>query len=236
METTVAPLQRQAPSQAGAARSYASFSPPPLPPKTITTTKQVPNPAYYAAINTASPSMAAMGFSPGTMPNIPKTITQKVVAASPNAILVYVTNPLDAIVYLGFNISGFPKNRVMGQAGVLDTARYRAFIGMEAGVSVKDIQAMVLGGHGDDMVPLTRYTSIGGIPLTEFLPQDKIDAALGLEKPGERIRKSERLAAMFPDPSASYSAKEICAHARIGLGTLREWIRELGDDHGGDAA
>ncbi|MBI4770062.1 MAG: malate dehydrogenase, partial [Chloroflexi bacterium] len=107
-----------------------------------------------------------------------KDVTQKIVAASPNAILIYVTNPLDAIVYLGHQVSGFPRNRIMGQAGVLDTARYRTFIGMEAGISVKDIQAMVLGGHGDDMVPLTRYTSVGGLPLSAFLPQDRIDAVV----------------------------------------------------------
>lgn len=112
----------------------------------------------------------------GTNANIAKEVTEKVVAASPDAILIFVTNPLDAIVYLGYQVAGFPKQRVMGQAGVLDTARYRAFIGMETGLSVQDIQAMVLGGHGDDMVPLTRYTSIGGLPLSEFLPQDKVDA------------------------------------------------------------
>ncbi|RLT52219.1 MAG: malate dehydrogenase [Chloroflexi bacterium] len=112
----------------------------------------------------------------GTNARIVKEVTEKVVAHSPDCILIYVTNPLDAMVYLGYKVSGFPKQRVIGQAGVLDTARYRAFIAMEAGVSVKDIQAMVLGGHGDDMVPLTRHTSIGGLPLSEFLRQDQIDA------------------------------------------------------------
>ena len=112
----------------------------------------------------------------GTNARIAKEVTEKVVAASPDSILIYVTNPLDAIVFLGHKVAGFPKNRIIGQAGVLDTARYRAFIGMETGVSVQDIQAMVLGGHGDDMVPLTRYTSIGGLPLSEFLPAEKIEA------------------------------------------------------------
>jgi malate dehydrogenase len=112
----------------------------------------------------------------GTNARIVKEVTEKVVAQSPECILIYVTNPLDAMVYLGYKVSGFPKQRVIGQAGVLDTARYRAFIAMEAGVSVKDIQAMVLGGHGDDMVPLTRHTSIGGLPLSEFLSRDQIDA------------------------------------------------------------
>ena len=111
-------------------------------------------------------------------------VTEKVVAVSPDAILIYVTNPLDAIVYLGHKVSGFPKNRVMGQAGVLDTARYRAFIGMETGVSVRDIQAMVLGGHGDDMVPLTQYTSIGGIPLDEFLTKEQIEKIVSRTRSG----------------------------------------------------
>ena len=122
----------------------------------------------------------------GTNARIVKEVTEKVVAHSPDCILIYVTNPLDAMVYLGYKVSGFPKQRVIGQAGVLDTARYRAFIAMEAGVSVKDIQAMVLGGHGDDMVPLTRHTSIGGLPLSEFLRQDQIDAIV------ERTRSEER--------------------------------------------
>lgn len=120
----------------------------------------------------------------GTNAKIAQEVTEKVVALSPEAILIYVTNPLDAIVYLGYKVSGFPKNRVMGQAGILDTARYRAFIGMETGVSVRDIQAMVLGGHGDDMVPLTGYTSIGGIPLSEFLPEDKIQAIVARTREG----------------------------------------------------
>jgi len=119
-----------------------------------------------------------------TNAKIARDVTEKVVARSPKAILIYVTNPLDAIVYLGHKVSGFPKNRVMGQAGVLDTARYRAFIGMETGVSVRDVQAMVLGGHGDDMVPLTRYTSIGGIPLTEFLAEEEIEAIVARTRKG----------------------------------------------------
>ena len=129
-----------------------------------------------------------------------KEVTQKIVASSPNAILIYVTNPLDAIVYLGHKVSGFPKKRVMGQAGVLDTARYRTFIGMEAGVSVKDIQAMVLGGHGDDMVPLVRHTSIGGLPLSEFLPPEKIAAIV------ERTRQGGgEIVKLLGDGSAYYA-------------------------------
>ena len=135
-----------------------------------------------------------------TNAKIIKSVTEQIVAVAPNSILIYVTNPLDAMVYLGHKVSGFPANRVMGQAGVLDTARYRAFIGMEAGVSIKDIQAMVLGGHGDNMVPLVRHTSIGGIPATEFIAQDKLDAIV------ERTRKGGgEIVGLLKDGSAYYA-------------------------------
>lgn len=101
--------------------------------------------------------------------------TESVVKTSPNAIIVVVSNPLDVMAYVAWKVSGFERNRVVGMAGVLDTARYKLFIAEKLGVSIKDIHAMVLGGHGDDMVPLTRLTNISGIPLTEFLPQEEID-------------------------------------------------------------
>ena len=136
----------------------------------------------------------------GTNAKIVTDVTNDIVSRSPEAILIYVTNPLDAIVYLGYKVSGFPKNRVMGQAGVLDTARYRTFIGKEAGVSVRDIQAMVLGGHGDDMVPLTRYTSVGGIPVSEFISEDKI------KKIVERTRQGGgEIVKLLGDGSAYYA-------------------------------
>ncbi|MDZ7265008.1 MAG: malate dehydrogenase [candidate division KSB1 bacterium] len=94
----------------------------------------------------------------------------------PHAFCIILTNPLDAMVYSFKKITGFPKNRVVGMAGVLDTGRYRAFIAMELGVSVEDVAGTVLGGHGPTMVPLPRLTTVGGIPLTELLPKDKIDA------------------------------------------------------------
>ncbi|HOJ37863.1 MAG TPA: malate dehydrogenase [Ignavibacteriales bacterium] len=101
--------------------------------------------------------------------------TESVVKTSPNAIIVVVSNPLDVMAYVAWKVSGFERNRVVGMAGVLDTARYKLFISEKLGVSIKDIHAMVLGGHGDDMVPLTRLTNISGIPLTEFLSQEEID-------------------------------------------------------------
>ncbi len=108
--------------------------------------------------------------------NIVKPVTENVVKYSPNAILIVVSNPLDAMTYTAFKISGFPKNRVMGMAGILDTTRYKTFISMETNISVESIQALVLGGHGDTMVPIVRYTTISGIPVTNFIPQDRLDA------------------------------------------------------------
>lgn len=119
----------------------------------------------------------------GTNFGIVKSVTEKVAEQSPNAMLLVVSNPLDAMVHTAFKVSGFPKNRVFGMAGILDTTRFRAFISMELKVSVENIQALVLGGHGDTMVPIARYTTVSGIPLSHFLPQDRIDAII------ERTRK-----------------------------------------------
>tara|TARA_B100000959_G_C14984449_1_gene624978 strand:- start:2495 stop:3436 length:942 start_codon:yes stop_codon:yes gene_type:complete len=135
-----------------------------------------------------------------TNAKIAKQVTEKIVQRSPNSILIFVTNPLDAIVYLGYQVSGFPRERVIGQAGVLDTARYRYFVAEAAGVSVKDVQAMVLGGHGDDMVPLTRYTSIGGIPLHEFLATDTIEAIVDRTRSG-----GGEIVGLLGDGSAYYA-------------------------------
>jgi malate dehydrogenase len=111
-------------------------------------------------------------------------VTEQAVKYSPNSILIVVSNPLDAMVYLAYKKSGFPKERVMGMAGVLDTARYRSFIAEALNVSVLDVTAFVLGGHGDQMVPLPRYTSIGGIPLPTLMPADKIEAIVQRTRDG----------------------------------------------------
>ena len=111
-----------------------------------------------------------------TNAGILKTVTEQAVAKSPRSILIVVSNPLDVMVYVALKVSGFDRHRVVGMAGVLDTARFRSFIAMELNVSVEDVTAFVLGGHGDSMVPLPRYTSVAGIPLTDLLPPDKIDA------------------------------------------------------------
>jgi malate dehydrogenase len=106
---------------------------------------------------------------------IVKEVTEQVAKYSPNAIIIVVTNPLDAMVYTASKVSGFADNKVMGQAGCLDSTRFKRFIAWEAGVSVKSVEAMTLGGHGDDMVPLVSYSTIRGIPISQFFTKDQID-------------------------------------------------------------
>jgi len=103
---------------------------------------------------------------------------------APNAIVIMVTNPVDVMTYHAWKVTGFPNNRVMGQAGVLDSARFASFIAMELDVSMADLSPMVLGGHGDEMVPLPRYTTVSGIPITELLPEDIIDKLIQRTRKG----------------------------------------------------
>lgn len=110
-------------------------------------------------------------------------VTQNIASYAPNSIIIMVTNPLDIMTYHAWKVSGFPDNRVLGQAGVLDSARFRCFVAEELDVSVEDTSAMVLGGHGDSMVPLARYTTVAGISITELLPEDTIERLI------ERTRK-----------------------------------------------
>ncbi len=135
---------------------------------------------------------------------IVKNATEQAVKYSPNSILILVTNPLDAMCWVAQQVSKFPKNRVIGMAGVLDTARYRTFIAMELGVSVESISALVLGGHGDTMVPLPRLTTVGGIPLPELLPQDRIDAIVDRTRNGgAEIVKYLKTGSAYYAPSAA---------------------------------
>jgi len=115
--------------------------------------------------------------------NIIREVVENVVSQSPDAIFILVTNPLDTMVYLAKKVSGLPRERMIGQAGILDSARMRAFIAMELKVSVENTHAFVLGGHGDEMVPLPRYSTVAGIPITELLPADRVEAIV------ERTRK-----------------------------------------------
>jgi len=135
-----------------------------------------------------------------TNKNIVATVTRQVVEKSPNAFLIIVSNPLDAMCYVAYKVSGFPRKRVMGMAGILDTARFRCFIAMELKVAVEEIQAMVLGGHGDDMVPVVSATNISGVPLTGLLSKKRLDALV------ERTRKGGgEIVALLKTGSAYYA-------------------------------
>ncbi len=131
---------------------------------------------------------------------ITSSVTEQVVKYSPNCIIIAVTNPLDAMVQNVYESSGFPRNRVFGMAGVLDTARFRTFIAQELNVSVEDVQALVLGGHGDDMVPLVRYTTAGGIPITELMAEEKIDQLVQRTRDG-----GGEIVALLKEGSAYYA-------------------------------
>ncbi len=116
--------------------------------------------------------------------DIVKSVTENVIKYSPNTILIIVSNPLDVMTYCAYLTAGVPSNRVMGMAGILDTARYRAFLSSELNVSPKDIQALLLGGHGDTMVPLPRYTTVAGIPVTDLIDENKLNAIVERTKKG----------------------------------------------------
>ena len=118
-----------------------------------------------------------------TNAGIVESVSREIARVAPDSIIIMVSNPLDVMAYVAMQTTGFPRERVIGMAGILDTARYRSFISLELGVSVEDIQALVLGGHGDTMVPLVSYTTISGIPLTQFLGNERIEALV------ERTRK-----------------------------------------------
>lgn len=139
--------------------------------------------------------------------SIVKAVTEETVRYSADSFIIVVTNPLDAMVYLVKKLSGFPKNRVVGMAGILDSARFRTFVALELNVSVEDIQAMVLGGHGDTMVPLPRFTTVSGIPITELLSNDQIDRIVErTRKGGAEIVNLLKTGSAFYAPGASIVA------------------------------
>jgi malate dehydrogenase len=136
--------------------------------------------------------------------NIMKSVTAEAAKLSPEAIIIIVSNPLDAMCHVAFDASGFPKNRVIGMAGVLDSARFRAFIAMELGVSVENTHAFVLGGHGDTMVPLPRYSTVAGIPITELMSPDRIEALVDrTRKGGGEIVSLLKTGSAFYAPSSA---------------------------------
>jgi malate dehydrogenase len=136
-----------------------------------------------------------------------KGVVEPIVKLSPEAILITVTNPLDVMTQTAFRISGFPKQRVMGMAGVLDSARMAAFVSMELNVSVENISCFVLGGHGDDMVPLPRYSTVAGIPLPDLLPKERVDAIV------QRTRKGGGEIVNYLKTGSAYYAPSAAAFA-----------------------
>jgi malate dehydrogenase len=147
----------------------------------------------------------------GTNARIVKQVTENVVKYSPDTVIVVVSNPLDVMTYQAFISANFPRNRVVGMAGVLDTARYRAFLASELKVSPRDIQAILMGGHGDTMVPLPRYTTISGIPVTELLSKEKIEAIVERTKfgGGELVKLMGTSAWYAPGTAAAYMVESI---------------------------
>jgi malate dehydrogenase len=140
----------------------------------------------------------------GTNGKIITGICENVKKYAPDSVVIVITNPLDVMVYLAYKKLGFPANRVMGMAGVLDSARMRAFIAMELNVSMKNVDTMVLGSHGDDMVPLPQYTTVSGIPITKLMPQDRIDAIMErTRKGGAEIVNLLKTGSAFYAPGAS---------------------------------
>ncbi|HEY8346073.1 MAG TPA: malate dehydrogenase [Symbiobacteriaceae bacterium] len=134
-----------------------------------------------------------------TNATVVKSVAEQVAKYAPDAYVIVLTNPVDSMTYVALKASGFPKNRVMGQSGVLDTARYRTFIANALGVSFQDVHGFVLGGHGDDMVPLVRYTSVGGVPVEKLLPKETLDAIV------ERTRKGGGEIVNLMGTSAGYA-------------------------------
>ncbi|MEO6778165.1 MAG: malate dehydrogenase, partial [Gemmatimonadaceae bacterium] len=144
-----------------------------------------------------------------TNAGIVKQVSEQVKKTSPGAILIIVSNPLDVMSYVAMKTTGFPRERVLGMAGVLDTARYRSFLAEAADVSVRDIQAMVLGGHGDTMVPLISYTSVSGIPITQLISKEKLDAIVARTRTGGgEIVKHLKTGSAYYAPSAA--AVQMC--------------------------
>lgn len=138
-----------------------------------------------------------------TNAGIVKSVSEEIKKTSPKAIVIVVSNPLDVMCYVAKEVTGFPRERVLGMAGVLDTARYRAFLATELDCSVRDIQAMVLGGHGDTMVPLISYTSVSGIPITQLIKKDRLDAIVDRTRNGgAEIVKHLKTGSAYYAPSA----------------------------------
>ena len=162
-----------------------------------------------------------------TNAGIVKSVSQEIAKTSPKAIIIVVSNPLDVMCYVAKEASGFPRERVLGMAGVLDTARYRAFLAEAMDVSVRDIQAMVLGGHGDTMVPLISYTSVSGIPVTQLLEKSKLDAIVDRTRNGgaEIVKHLKTGSAYYAPSAGAVQMAEAIVNAQRRILPCAAWLQ-----------
>ena len=178
----------------------------------VTTTE----PGHYAALKDADIVLVTSGVPRkpgmsrddllGTNAKIIKGVTESIAKYAPNCILLLMTNPLDAMCHVALQATGFPRERLIGQAGVLDSARFRTFIARELDVSVESVHAFVLGGHGDEMVPLPRYSTVAGVPITELLPADRVEAIVQRTRQGgAEIVNLLKTGSAFYAPAASFA-------------------------------
>jgi len=161
-----------------------------------------------------------------TNAGIVKQVSEEVKKSSPNAIVIVVSNPLDVMCYVAKEVTGFPRQRVLGMAGVLDTARYRAFLAEALDVSVRDIQAMVLGGHGDTMVPLISYTSVSGIPITQLMNRQTLDAIVDRTRNGgaEIVKFLKTGSAYYAPSSGAVQMAEAIVHNQRRILPCAAWL------------
>jgi malate dehydrogenase len=161
-----------------------------------------------------------------TNAGIVRDVSEKIRDTSPDAIVIMVSNPLDVMAHVCKQVTGFPRERVIGMAGVLDTARYRSFIALELDVSIEDIQALVLGGHGDTMVPLASYTTVSGIPLAQLLPKDRIDALVDRARTGgaEIVSLLKTGSAYYAPAAATVQMAEAIARDKKRILPCSAWL------------
>ncbi|MHB1861725.1 MAG: malate dehydrogenase [Gemmatimonadaceae bacterium] len=161
-----------------------------------------------------------------TNAGIVKSVSEQIKKTSPNAIIIVVSNPLDVMCYVAKEVTGFPRQRVIGMAGVLDTARYRAFLAEALDISVRDIQAMVLGGHGDTMVPLISYTTVSGIPVTQLIDRSKLDAIVERTRGGgaEIVKYLKTGSAYYAPSSGAVQMAEAIVHDEKRILPCAAWL------------
>jgi malate dehydrogenase len=162
-----------------------------------------------------------------TNAGIVREVSENIKRVAPDSIIVMVSNPLDVMCYVAKEATGFPRERVIGMAGVLDTARYRSFLAMELDISVEDIQAMVLGGHGDTMVPLISYTTVSGIPITQLIPQDRLDAFVDRARNGgaEIVQYLKTGSAYYAPSSAAVQMAEAIVRDKKRILPCSAWLQ-----------